>query len=140
MEKIYFENKNWSSLIIFLIAILFILAGFFLKGPESSTLKIIGINTFLINMSKTYWFKNYVRYTKTSIYLKFRVFKGYKIKIRTISNVEFKKSFLLITLQNGNLFIFNTKKIHASDLISLQLVFHEHVIKPKNSQTMSLEF
>jgi hypothetical protein len=108
--------------------------GFFKSDSDwSTTLVIIGALIIIIYLSRPYWFKNYIKFSKHYIYIRFSTRKGASIKFSEIKKFDFLVNTLIITTKSDNCYVFNTKGISNNELKNLEILLNDE-LENKNKE------
>ncbi len=128
MEKIFIDNKDWSGLVLSVISLFFVSIGFLISGSDwSTTFVVMGVLIIVIYLSRPYWFKNYIKFSKHYIYIRFATRKGASIKFSEIRKFDFLLNTLIITTKNDNCYVFNTKGISSYELKNLEIILNDEL-------------
>lgn len=125
MNKIYFDNKDWSSLILIVLFTVFIGLGLYFKSYHLAYFSSIAVLILIVNKVKRYGLKHYVKVRDKTIYIKLNGQKGFEIEQKIIVGHEFLFDTLIVTTINNDCFVFNTKDINKHELECLHDVLME---------------
>ena len=122
MKRIRFDNlcKNKYWIIIMILALIFILIGFFqpfeIKNPK--IYKYLNVTGFLLQTiywSKLFWFKNTVQWNKKGAVIRINSFMGESVSFKEIKKTELVEKKLTIEKNNGEILRFDLNEILESD-------------------------
>jgi len=116
-SKIYFEKNHWSQYLYIAIALVLIVIGLAQEGSwQCYGIHVLGLVILCIGLSKYFWFKNYVRYSNTKMYLKIKKLIGYTLRFNQIESIKLYPHFFVITKKNGNKLHISSRHLHYSDV------------------------
>lgn len=114
MKRIKFEKfkLNWYRVILLITAAILIItcSGLF-EGLKNSFLLVVGILVILFDISRLFWYRNYVKYNDKVIVIRINTLLGKTYTFKSISNVKVTSEYMYITYQNEK----NTINLHRID-------------------------
>lgn len=114
MKRIKFEKfkLNWYRVILLITAAILIItcSGLF-EGLKNSFLVVVGILVILFDISRLFWYRNYVKYNDKAIVIRINTLLGKTYTFKSISNVKVTSEYMYITYQNEK----NTINLHKID-------------------------
>ena len=132
MNRIHFDQKvDWPLLTILLIPIgFYFVASYGLFGLDKSWsrffLTIAGVLN-VVGLSKTFWYKYYVRWNSKVITIKFNSFSGRFIRFADIKYFKLSESELVISKHSsGKKIVIPTSGIAEEDLQTLENILRTH--------------
>ena len=135
MKRIHFDNlgKNKYWIIIMILALIFILIGFFqpfeIKNPK--IYKYLNVTGFLLQTiywSKLFWFKNTVQWNKKGAVIRINSFMGESVSFKEIKKTELVEKKLTIEKNNGEILRFDLNEILESDTQKLNEIIIKNTI------------
>jgi len=135
MKRIRFDNlgKNKYWIIIMILALIFILIGFFqpfeIKNPK--IYKYLNVTGFLLQTiywSKLFWFKNTVQWNKKGAVIRINSFMGESVSFKEIKKTELVEKKLTIEKNNGEILRFDLNEILESDTQKLNEIIIKNTI------------
>jgi hypothetical protein len=121
------SDKKKSAIMMGLLAISIfaILIGMFSEFEQDD----IAINKFLIGLgvglqliilSRMFWFRHYVQWTKEGMMIRIKSFLGTSFQFDDVQNINFETDRLQITKTNGKILLINLSGIRESDSLKLK--------------------
>lgn len=127
-NKVYFEYSNWTEYLCLIIGTFLIILGILKDGSIAFySIAFFGILILIIDLSKIFWFKNYVKYNKTRVYIKIKRWIGFTIRYDEVSSIKNFKYFFVITKNNGDHIMFSTRQMHYSDVKKINELLLEKI-------------
>lgn len=130
LKTIHFEQLNSLSFIKFSVlgfaVACFILSHTLLEDSPYESIRIFGYMIPLIYLSRRFWFKNYVRWNKHMMILKFHYFVDHSFKFTDIHSIQRLENQLKITLSSGKIYDFNIEKVSPEDISKLNKIIIEY--------------
>jgi len=133
LKAIHFEQMNRLSfirlsLIAFAVAC-FILSHTLFEDSPYENIRILGFIIPIMYLGRRFWFKNYIRWNKNMIILKFHYFSDHSLKFTDIYSLQRLENQLKIKLSSGKVYSFNIENIRPKDISKLNKI----IIKYSNA-------
>lgn len=133
LKSIHFEQMNKLSfmrlsLIALAVACLILSHTVFEDSPYEK-IRVFAFIIPIIYLGRRFWFKNYIRWNKNTIILKFHYFVDHSFKFTDIYSLQRLENLLRIGLSSGKVYDFNIENIKPSDISKLNKI----IIKYSNA-------
>lgn len=121
MKRIRFEkfSLNWYRVAALIFAIVFIVLGSgILANFNSAILIIIGFGIIIFELSRLFWYKNYVKSNTKGVYIRINSSLGKAFNFNDIIKVKVTSQEMIITLK-GTVHIISLHRIDRNDIDDL---------------------
>lgn len=126
MRRIKFDNlqNNWFLITLTLLSFLCVIFGLLeiykFENPNiNKGIVLFGYFSGTVYFSRIFWFKNYVLWNAKGIVLRLKPFYGKSIPFNEIKDLQFEKSVLTISRNNGIDYNFDLTGIDERDTTTL---------------------
>lgn len=142
MKRIKFKefSLNWYRIISLIFAFIFIILGSGLfMDYESIPLVVLGIAVIIFELSRRFWYSNYVKYSSKGILIRINSSRGKKFIFSDITKIRVTTEEMIVKSKGEN-HIINLDKIDRNDIDDLADIIKDKSNADYTSEVMHEKF